>query len=150
MRHSSGDQPCRISPKRHKDLKELGISLKDRLTDDISSAFKDVDTSDLKKKLMEALKNVPTFTENVLGSVLSSTARQGIVGGGNTKTKNKVRNDLILAGSNESLKLRILGPNLQSLPNEQKKTNSILERIEKSLNHVDYDLSSKDEHVVLA
>lgn len=144
----------RLWKKVDEDLKGLGISLKDRLTDDISSAFKDVDTSDLKKKLEEVLKNVPTFTENVLGSVLSSTARQGMVGGvdvngGGKFTKNRARNDLILAGSNEALKLRILGPNLQSLPNEQKKTNEILGRIESHLRDVDYDLRKRDEFTVL-
>lgn len=138
-----------------KDLKELGISLKDRLTDDLSSAFKDVDTSDLKKKLDEVLKNVPTFTKDVLGSVLSSTARQEMVGDGNNNdggrfTKNRARNDLILAGSNEALKLRMLGPNLQSLPNEQKKTNEILLRIERCVDRVDTQIRREDEQVVIA
>lgn len=142
-----------------KDLKSFGITLRESLGDEIKDIFSDVDTSDLEKKLKELLIKVPTVTTNVLGSTAGSGGNGsggGNGGNGNGKIdglsniemrKPDIRNDLILAGSNESRKLQILGPQLMS---EQKKTNEILTKIKDKLDDVEgnqeKDLSS---HVIM-
>ena len=118
------------------DLKSLGVSLRSNLGKGIQDAFSDVDTSDLKKRLEETLKNARNFERNHDRSTLSSNDRRRLglgVGSGVGSNPTKVSNSLILGGSNEMRKLQILGPGLQ---NEQKKTNQILEKISGKLDDV--------------
>lgn len=122
----------------YRDLAELGVSLHDTLGESLKDVFKDVDISDLDKRLDELLKKAGDFNNNMNGAVLSNGDRagnndgsSGNNNGGNAMSKSipQIRNELIMGGSNAALKAQILGPTLQS---EVKKQTAIMEKIEKN------------------
>lgn len=83
-----------------------------------------------KKAITKFKKNYDDLSKGAAKNEVTSNVKVELA----EKSKPTIKNDLIMAGSNEARKLQILGPSMQS---EQKKTNQLLSDIKTTLKDVE-------------